>query len=323
MPRIAGVDSYLRGWAHLYQLEAFYASTNPWINQYRHTRTGDKNGFFIAGGVVGQGFSHYVYPWPEWLCPWKEDLPALVSSLRLEALREAIDDYEYMKMLSPKEFLFVKLMAGGEFNTAAEAYIAAGYKTTNANSAAAAASRLLNSRGIKEAIGLLQKTRIQAAALDHFEVINDMRLLYRKALNEGKYDAAHKALKSLGEFMNMWGDGRTTMMKIRNQGGYDRADLIMQFLLNKRHLAPTHTSTLYIPDVKQDPLVIEKLPDIFITGHIHKSTIKNYRNITLVCGSCWQAKTPFQEKVGHNPEPARVPVLNLQTRNFKLLKFGK
>jgi len=110
---------------------------------------------------------------------------------------------------------------------------------------------------------------------------------------------------------------------IRNKGGYDRADLIMQFLLQKRHLAPTHTSTLYIPDANQDPLIIKKLPDIFITGHIHKSTIKNYRNITLVCGSCWQSKTPFQEKVGHNPEPARVPVLNLQTRKFKLLKFGK
>ena len=40
---------------------------------------------------------------------------------------------------------------------------------------------------------------------------------------------------------------------IRNQGGYDRADLIMQFLLQRRHLAPTHASTLYIPDTKQDP----------------------------------------------------------------------
>ncbi|MBD3354603.1 DNA-directed DNA polymerase II small subunit [Candidatus Woesearchaeota archaeon] len=110
---------------------------------------------------------------------------------------------------------------------------------------------------------------------------------------------------------------------IRNKGGYNRADLIMQFLLQKRHLAPSHTSTLYIPNTSKDPLVIETLPDIFITGHIHKSTIKNYRNITLVCGSCWQSKTPFQEKVGHNPEPARVPILNLQTRKFKLLKFGK
>lgn len=32
---------------------------------------------------------------------------------------------------------------------------------------------------------------------------------------------------------------------LRNQGGYDRADLIMKFLLKRRHLAPTHSSTLY------------------------------------------------------------------------------
>jgi len=108
---------------------------------------------------------------------------------------------------------------------------------------------------------------------------------------------------------------------IRNGGGYDRADLIMKFLLQRRHLAPTHTSTLYIPDVNNDSLVIDKIPDFFIAGHIHKSCVANYRNITMICGSCWQAKTPFQEKVGHNPEPARVPIINLQTREVKLLRF--
>ena len=95
----------------------------------------------------------------------------------------------------------------------------------------------------------------------------------------------------------------------------------MQFLLKRRHLAPSHTSTLYIPDANKDHLVIDTLPDIFVTGHVHKAVITNYRNITLVCGSCWQSKTVFQEKVGHNPEPARVPVLNLKTRQFRLLKF--
>ena len=50
---------------------------------------------------------------------------------------------------------------------------------------------------------------------------------------------------------------------LRNQGGYDRADLIMKFLLKRRHLAPTHLSTLYIPDTKSDPLVVEKVPDFF------------------------------------------------------------
>lgn len=110
---------------------------------------------------------------------------------------------------------------------------------------------------------------------------------------------------------------------LRNQGGYDRADLIMKFLLKRRHVAPTHQSTLYIPDTKKDPLVIEKVPDFFLSGHIHKSATANYRNTTLICGSCWQGKTLFQEKVGHNPEPSRVPIVNLQTRDVKILKFGQ
>jgi len=110
---------------------------------------------------------------------------------------------------------------------------------------------------------------------------------------------------------------------LRAQGGYDRADLIMKFLMKRRHLAPSHLSTLYIPDTKKDPLVIEKVPDFFLSGHIHKSVTANYRNTTLICGSCWQGKTIFQEKVGHNPEPSRVPIVNLQTRDVKILKFGQ
>lgn len=108
---------------------------------------------------------------------------------------------------------------------------------------------------------------------------------------------------------------------IRTNGGYDRADFIMQFLLQKRHLAPSHGSTLYIPDTKKDPLIITEIPDFFITGHIHKANIGNYKNITTICCSCWQSKTTFQEKVGHNPEPSRVPIVNLKTREVKMLKF--
>jgi DNA polymerase II small subunit len=108
---------------------------------------------------------------------------------------------------------------------------------------------------------------------------------------------------------------------IRNSGGYDRADLIMKFLLKRRHLAPSYSSTLYVVDPEKDNLVIEQVPDIFLTGHIHKSALKNHRNITLVCGSCWESKTAFQEKVGHNPEPCRVPIIHLKSRKMKILKF--
>jgi len=111
---------------------------------------------------------------------------------------------------------------------------------------------------------------------------------------------------------------------IRNQGGYDRADLIMKFLLQRRHLAPTHTSTLYIPETKTDPLVIKQIPDFFATGHVHNAPVaSSYKNITMISCGCWQGKTPFQEKVGHNPGPAKVPIVNLQTREIKILNFSK
>jgi len=109
---------------------------------------------------------------------------------------------------------------------------------------------------------------------------------------------------------------------IRNGGGYKRADLIMKFLLKRRHMAPSFTSTPYYPGHKEDPLLIKKVPDFLITGHIHYSSVANYRGITMISGSCWQAKTDFQEKLGHDPEPARVPIVNLKTRKIKILRFG-
>ncbi|MFC1686824.1 metallophosphoesterase, partial [Nanoarchaeota archaeon] len=108
---------------------------------------------------------------------------------------------------------------------------------------------------------------------------------------------------------------------IRNSGGYERADLIMKFLLRKRHLAPSYGSAPYFPSNQDDFLLIKKIPDFFITGHIHYSIAANYRGVTMISGSCWQSKTDFQEKVGHEPQPARVPIVNLKTREIKILKF--
>lgn len=110
---------------------------------------------------------------------------------------------------------------------------------------------------------------------------------------------------------------------IKNSGAHisDRAPLIMRFLLQRRHLAPQHTTTMYIPDPRMDPLVIEKVPDLFFAGHIHKAGTLNYRGVTLVSASCFQAKTDFQEKVGHDPEPGVVPVVNLHTRQVSFMRF--
>ncbi len=108
---------------------------------------------------------------------------------------------------------------------------------------------------------------------------------------------------------------------IRSKGGLERVDLIMGALMKKRHLAPTQTSSLYIPEPNYDPLIITKVPDLFVTGHIHRASASNYKNITLINASSWITTTDYQEKMGLVPQPARAVVVNLKTRAVKIMRF--
>ncbi|MDA3837288.1 MAG: metallophosphoesterase [Nanoarchaeota archaeon] len=95
---------------------------------------------------------------------------------------------------------------------------------------------------------------------------------------------------------------------------------IMKYLLENRHLAPSHASNQYYP-MEQDPLLIRKAPDIFVSGHTHKSAIAYKDNILLVSVSTWEGLTPYQVKLGNRPDHAKVPIVNLKTREVKLLDF--
>jgi DNA polymerase II small subunit len=113
----------------------------------------------------------------------------------------------------------------------------------------------------------------------------------------------------------------SNIQSLKAQRGMQRADLIMQYLLKRRHLAPSHTSTLYVPTPKNDALVIKTVPDFFITGHTHTVGVSNYRSVTLINGSCWAGMSEDQEKRGIIAQPARVILVDLQTRKVKILNF--
>ena len=108
---------------------------------------------------------------------------------------------------------------------------------------------------------------------------------------------------------------------IRINGRLDRADLIMKHNLKARHLGPTHNSIQYVPDKEEDHLVIDKVPDFYLSGHIHKTTALNYRGVTLIGAGCWTEQTADQEKRGIVPDPAKILVVNLRTREVKVLNF--
>jgi DNA polymerase II small subunit len=101
----------------------------------------------------------------------------------------------------------------------------------------------------------------------------------------------------------------------------DSPPKIVNEMLKRRHLAPTHGLVDYIPQEKGDMLLIKQVPDIITTADLHKSEVGNYNGVLIVSTSCWQAKTPFQEKVGNNPDFCKVPLFNLKTREVKILDF--
>lgn len=100
----------------------------------------------------------------------------------------------------------------------------------------------------------------------------------------------------------------------------NKPEKIMEFLLKHRHLAPTHGSTQYFP-LEKDGLLIRKSPDIFVSGHTHKSNVYHYNNILIISVSSWEGMTPYQEKFGNTPDHCKVPVFNLKTRAIKFLDF--
>ncbi len=99
-------------------------------------------------------------------------------------------------------------------------------------------------------------------------------------------------------------------------------DTMKEFLIC-RHLAPVYGEKTQIAPVSTDHLVIEKIPDIFHTGHIHINGIGKYRNVTLVNSGCFQAQTDFMKSFGIIPTPGIVPVIELDSLDFLSLDFNK
>jgi len=108
---------------------------------------------------------------------------------------------------------------------------------------------------------------------------------------------------------------------LRVINAHNKPSLVVKELLKRRHLAPSHSSVVYIPGEK-DPLFIRRIPDIITTGEMHKADIDSYNNILIIANSCWQSTTAFEEKVGNHPDPCKVPMLNLKTREIKILDFS-
>src|SRR3984957_15868960 len=108
---------------------------------------------------------------------------------------------------------------------------------------------------------------------------------------------------------------------------YDRPAAAMQVLLKARHLAPMYGKRTALSPELRDMLVIDPVPDVFHSGHVHAIDVLDYRGTLVINSGTFQAQTPFQANMGMEPTCSIVPIVDLSTlevlkRSFTKQVFG-
>jgi DNA polymerase II small subunit len=104
---------------------------------------------------------------------------------------------------------------------------------------------------------------------------------------------------------------------------YNEPTEVMKLMLKKRHLSPTYGGYTPLAPEHKDYMLISQVPDIFVTGHVHTSSIDNYRGVTLINASSWQSQTSYQKMMNFVPDSAKLPIVDLKTGNATAMDFSK
>lgn len=101
----------------------------------------------------------------------------------------------------------------------------------------------------------------------------------------------------------------------------EKPDEVMSHLLKKRHLSPFYGGKVRIAPEKKDFLVIDEVPDIFHTGHVHLIGQNEYNGVINVNTGCWQYQTDFQKRQNIDPDVGYAFVIDLDTKDCEMKKF--
>ena len=111
------------------------------------------------------------------------------------------------------------------------------------------------------------------------------------------------------------------MIELVPGASYASVGSAIEELLKRRHLAPVYGGKTPIIPYKRDYHVIEEVPDIFITGHIHSFSQGNYKGIRYINASTWQSQTDYQKMMNFSPNPSIMTLFDLHSKTTILKDF--
>ncbi len=93
-------------------------------------------------------------------------------------------------------------------------------------------------------------------------------------------------------------------------------------MLERRHLVPVYGKKSAIAPEEKDYLAIDEVPDVFVTGHIHRTDVSDYHGVVMINSSAWQAQTEYQKMRDIQPDPAKVVVFEPQSKKARIRDFN-
>ena len=102
---------------------------------------------------------------------------------------------------------------------------------------------------------------------------------------------------------------------------YSKPIEAMKEMLKRRHLAPMYGGKTPLAPEPRDMMVIDTVPDIFVTGHVHGAGLSHYKGVRLINASTWQSQTSFQKMHNFSPDPAKLYLVHLGTGETDMQSF--
>ncbi len=118
------------------------------------------------------------------------------------------------------------------------------------------------------------------------------------------------------------GTSLNDMVETMPNADYENFEDALKEMLWARHLAPIYGRKLPIAPEKEDYLVIEEVPHILVTGHIHSAKVVQERGVYVVNASAWQSQTRYQKLMNFHPVPARALFFDTASWSFRELDFS-
>lgn len=101
----------------------------------------------------------------------------------------------------------------------------------------------------------------------------------------------------------------------------DDPEVPMKYMLEKRHLSPMFGNNARIAPEKTDYHLLEEIPDVIHSGHVHIYGTDTYRDINLLNTGGWVYQTSYQERMNIQPDVGDITIMNLKNGDIERKSF--